>query len=73
VTCSVYIIFMGLEVWREIFAKLDGKIVRGSYLYADGVVTVKTPEGTKTNQVGDQTPERLAKMLLRELAREGKA
>ena len=64
---------MGLEVWREIFAKLDGKIVRGSYLYADGVVTVKTPEGSKTDQVGGETPERLAKMLLRELAREGKA
>jgi hypothetical protein len=40
---------------------------------ADGV-TVKTPEGTKTNQIGSETtPERLAKMLLRELALEGKA
>ena len=63
---------MGLEIWREIAAEYKGKIIKGSFKFLDGMVAVGTPHGSKTTQLGGQTPEQMAKMLLRELAREGK-
>jgi prolyl-tRNA editing enzyme YbaK/EbsC (Cys-tRNA(Pro) deacylase) len=55
---------MGLEIWREITTEYNGRA---------RVVTVRTLRGSKAAQVRGQTPERLAKTLLRELAREGMA
>jgi hypothetical protein len=63
---------MGLEVWREITAEYNGKTIKGSFKFIDGLVAVRTQHGSKTIQLGGQTPEQMAKRLLRELAREGK-
>ena len=62
---------MKSEVWREIETAIGGKTVRGSDRYADQMVTVKTPNGSKTTQVGGLVTEYLAKILLRQLAQEG--
>ena len=62
-----------LEVWREITAEHNGKIIKGSFKFVDGMVTARTQHGTKTAYVAGHTPEQLAKNLLRELAREGRA
>jgi hypothetical protein len=61
---------MGLEVWREITAEYNGRTVKGSFKFIDGVVNVRTPRGSKTMQSSGLTPEQMAKQLLRELARE---
>jgi len=66
---------MGLEVWREIRTEYKGKVITGSFKFLDGKVNVRTLHGTMTAQLanGGQTPEQLAKRILCELAREGKA
>jgi hypothetical protein len=64
---------MGLEIWREITTEYNGRAIKGSYKFLDGVVTVRTLRGTKAAQVRGQTPEQTAKTLLRELARDGMA
>jgi hypothetical protein len=64
---------MGLEIWREITTEYNGRAIKGSFKFLDGVVTVRTLRGTKAAQVRGQTPEQLAKTLLRELARDGMA
>lgn len=43
------------------------------YTVKNGMITVTAAHGHKTTQVGGSPPEALAKMLLRELIREGKA
>ena len=64
---------MGLEIWREITAEYNGRTIKGSFKFLDGVVTVRTVRGSKAAQVCGQTPEQLAKTLLRELAHDGMA
>jgi len=64
---------MGLEIWREITTEYNGRAIKGSFKFLDGVVTVRTLHGSKAAQVRDQTPKQLAKILLRELARDGMA
>jgi hypothetical protein len=64
---------MSLELWREITAEYNGRIVQSSFKFIDGKVDVRTQHGGKTDQLGGRTPEQVAKTLLRELAREGKA
>src|SRR5262249_8632311 len=64
---------MGLEIWREITSEYNGRAINGSFKFLDGVVTVRTLHGSKAAQVRGQTPEQLAKALLRELARDGMA
>ena len=61
------------EIWREITTEYNGRAIKGSFKFLDGVVTVRTLRGSKAAQVRGQTPEQLAKTLLRELAREGMA
>ena len=63
----------GLEIWREITSEYNGRAIKGSFKFLDGVVTVRTLHGSKAAQVRGQTPEQLAKALLRELARDGMA
>ncbi len=64
---------MGLEVWKEITTEYNGRTIKGSFKFIDGVVNVRTPHGSKATASGGQTPpEQMAKRLLRELAREGK-
>lgn len=63
---------MGLEVWRAITAEYNGRTVKGSFKFIDGVVNVRTPRGSKTMQSSGHTPEQMAEQLLHELAREQK-
>ena len=63
---------MGLEVWRAITADYNGRTVKGTFKFIDGVVNVRTLRGSKTMQTSGLTPEQMAKQLLRELAREQK-
>ena len=63
---------MGLEVWREITTEYNGKIIKGSFKFIDGMINVRTPHGSKTTHSSGHTPEQMAKNLLRELAREGR-
>jgi hypothetical protein len=64
---------MGLEVWREITTEYNGRNIKGSFKFIDGMVIVRTPHGSKTTPSGGRTPEQTAKNVLRELAREGKS
>ena len=64
---------MGLEVWSAITTEYNGRTIKGSFKFIDGMVNVRTLHGSKTTQSGGHTPEQMAKNLLRELAREGKA
>jgi hypothetical protein len=43
------------------------------YAVDNGMITVTVAHGFKTTQLGDTPPEELAKMLLREFIKEGKA
>jgi hypothetical protein len=61
------------EVWEEITTECGGITIKGSYKKAGNTVTVKASGGSKAAQLSGLTPEYMAKMLLRELAREGKA
>jgi hypothetical protein len=63
---------MSFQVWREITAAYNGKIIKGSFKFIDGMVAVRTQRGSKTTQLRGHTPEQMAKNLLRELAREGR-
>ena len=64
---------MGLEVWKEITTEYNGRNIKGSFKFVDGRVDVRTLYGSKTTQSGGHAPEQVAKKLLRELAREGRA
>ena len=57
--------------WKEIEITSRGKRVKGRYSVADDLVTVAAWNGTKTARLGILPAERLAQMLLRELAAEG--
>ncbi len=60
-------------IWEEITTECDGTTIRGSYQRIANRVTVKTLGGSKAAPLSGLNPEYLAKMLLRELAREGNA
>ena len=53
--------------------EFDVKTYRGTYRVACKVLTVSTGMGGKSTQVGSTPPEALARRLLLELAKEGKA
>jgi hypothetical protein len=59
--------------WTQITAEFDGTVFEGYYRKAGDTVTVRTPLGSKAAQTRGLTPTYLAKMILRELAREGRA
>jgi len=58
---------MGVGVWREITDVYGGKITKASYRLFGRRVTVRTSFGSRTAQIGGNTPDRLARTLLREL------
>ena len=53
--------------------EIDGRTVKGNYWIAGKILVVSTAKGGKSTQLGAETPETLAKKLLRQLADEGKA
>jgi hypothetical protein len=57
--------------WKEIEIRSRGKRVKGRYSVSDDLVTVAAWNGTKSARLGILPAERLAQMLLRELAAEG--
>ena len=62
------------SIWRDFDAVFLGRLVKGTYTMSrEGLVTVKTPGGSKTTQLGGSPAIFVAKRLLRELAAEGKA
>jgi hypothetical protein len=61
-------------VWRELDAVFLGRLVKGFYsMSRDGLVTVRTPIGSRSTQLGGSPAIFVAKRLLRQLAAEGKA
>jgi hypothetical protein len=61
-------------IWREFDAVFLGRLLKGSYsMSAEGLVTVRTPSGSKATRLGGAPAIFVAKRLLRELAAEGKA
>ena len=58
---------------HPITCELEGKAYRVKYWIAGKIMTVATGLGGKSRQVGSVEPEALAKHLLGELARAGKA
>jgi hypothetical protein len=57
--------------WKDIQIKYRGKSLKGRYYISDNVVTVAAWNGTKAARLGILPAERLAQMLLRQLADEG--
>ena len=57
--------------WKDIEIKYRGKPLKGRYYVSDNAVTIAAWNGTKTARVGILPAERLAQMLLRQLADEG--
>jgi hypothetical protein len=53
--------------------EIDGETYRGTYWVAGKIITVSTGMGGKSTQVGSTSAETLAKQLLRELTKQGKA
>jgi hypothetical protein len=56
-----------------ITCEIDGKTYKGNYWIAGKILTVSTGLGGKSKQVGSTPAEDLAKQLLQDLAKEGKA
>jgi hypothetical protein len=59
---------------ERILIWFNTRLVIGHFFFddADGLVTVRTERGSKTIQIGKYPPKRLAELMLRELAEEGK-
>jgi hypothetical protein len=63
-----------LILWKQITAELNGHTVTGLYSTSrEGFVTVRTPYESKSRQLGGSSNSLIARILLRELAAEGKA
>ena len=54
--------------WKDIEISSRGRRVKGRYTVSGDLVTVAAWNGTKTGRLGILPAERLAQMLLRELA-----
>jgi hypothetical protein len=60
--------------WKEISIEYEDKIISGDYRISGKTVVVRSVRGVvKEAPLGGLTPLYLAKMLLRELDREGRA
>jgi hypothetical protein len=61
---------MSTEDWQDVTIEFLGKTVTGRYSVSEKSVTVVSWNGSKTDKLGTFPAEKLAKMLLRELASE---
>ncbi|MGA9083697.1 MAG: hypothetical protein WB390_14700 [Pseudolabrys sp.] len=59
--------------WTQITIEHEGRVITGWYRKFGKELTVNTSHGSKTAPLAGLNPEYLAKLLLRELAREGRA
>ena len=59
----------------ELWIRYRGRLVIGQVEFDSehDIVTVRTAKGERSTQVGGMTPDGMARMLLHELVREGKA
>lgn len=55
---------------RDVAVERDGKTHTGSYTVERGVVRVSYRDGSKATQVGNSSPERVARLLLSGLVEE---
>jgi hypothetical protein len=63
-----------LILWKQITTELNGHSVTGLYSASrEGLVTVRTAYDSKSRELVDSTATLIARILLRELAAEGKA
>ena len=63
-----------LILWKQITAELNGHTVTGLYSASrEGLVTVRTPYDSKSRQLVGAAATLIARILLRELAADGKA
>ena len=61
-------------IWKELTIDFRGRTVSGSYSTSrEGLVTVKTLRGSRIATLGGSNVRLIARILLRELAAEGKA
>ena len=61
-------------VWQELTIDFQGRTVSGPYsTWREGLATVKTLRSSKTTTLGGSNARVIARILLRELAAEGKA
>ena len=58
---------------HRVSCEIDGKTHQGNYWVAGKILVVSTAKGGKSTQLGDMSAEALAKRLLQELAKAGKA
>ncbi len=58
---------------KEVSIEHKGRKITGTVTVSNRMVTVSTPLGSKTTQLGGSPAELLARLMLRELADEGKA
>jgi len=60
---------LGIRLMRKFVTwhNLKNEAGNGSWAIFDGMVTVRTPDGTKSAQIGGMPPEYLARVLMREL------
>jgi hypothetical protein len=61
------------RLMSEVRVVVDGRIYTGQMKTKRGLVTVTTPYGEKTTQVGGSPPEITARTMLRELVKAEKA
>jgi hypothetical protein len=62
-----------LILWKQITAEIYGRTVTALYSTSLGLVTVTTPYDSKSRQLGESSATLIARILLRELAADGKA
>jgi hypothetical protein len=58
---------------RPIEIEHEGRTIFGKYSTWAGLITVTTERGTKTAEIGATPPKALARIMLRQLAQDGKA
>jgi hypothetical protein len=59
--------------WNSIEIQIDGRAVKGSYYVERGMVTVTTAYGQETTQLGGSPADSIARQVLRDLVKKGKA
>jgi hypothetical protein len=59
--------------WNDIEIQIDGRTVKARYYVEGGVVTVTTAHGQESTQLGGSQANVVARGVLRDLAKKGKA